>query len=376
MTPSQSFGNGYKFALILVGILMLGGVPAVQAAGPTAPYAGPEAALGQTLNGSIDVQRGSVNGEVTLGRGNVGLNAQLADTGPQGRFMLEVPGQFALAVSAADGSIAGSTICGVVGSQELTASAGRGDGLHLDFHNADNDPSACALPGTITSTVMLAPSLTFAQIVPRSDGTTALDSILDAVQRLVVLSIIGALLFVFAPGLSTPLAATALTAPWSRLGLGLSLLIAVPVIGVSIFIAGLTVGLWWFGLLVLMFFACLLAASMAVTGLVVGAWLLARYRARSIPTVAGFAAGLLVLSVLSLLPVLGPVVNLVALAYGAGALMLLPRAVKPAAVAAAELVRPPVADQVEPLPVVTPAAAVAVADALTNGDVNGPRAAA
>jgi hypothetical protein len=103
------------------------------------------------------------------------------------------------------------------------------------------------------------------------------------------------------------------------------LVITVPVIGVLVFIMGLSVGLWWFGLLVLAAYACLLAISLAVAGLVLGVSLVQRIREPHIPWLVALAAGLLVLTVLGLLPSVGALVNVVAVVYGMGALLLLPR---------------------------------------------------
>jgi hypothetical protein len=216
-------------------------------------------------------------------------------------------------------------MCGVFGSQAVTVNAVRGSGVNIELHNADDDSSACTLPNTAIAGLTMAPLVSAAQASQGSAAVTAQDTLLDALRRLLILALISWLLFLFAPGLSAPLLTAARSRPWSRLGLGLCALVTVPVLGVVIFLVGLSLDLWWLGLLVLMFFAALLAVSMATSGLVLGAWLVQWIRGTRVPAVAAFGAGLLVLTLLGLLPTIGALVNVLAFAYGAGALMLLAR---------------------------------------------------
>src|SRR5436305_5999205 len=297
-----------RVAVVLVVITALGGPLLAYAEAPAGQDAAPATARLDTMAGSIDVQRGAFDGHIALGRGNIALNAKLADSGPDGQFSLDVPGQFALDLTASNGDL-DSAMCAVLGPQEIRASGGRGSGLHLQFRNAEADPTACGLPSNAHERLTMAPNLIGAQATPPADSAAAQDGVMDGARRLLILVLIGGLMLVFAPGLSGRVTAAARTRPWSRLGLGLCLLITMPVVGVLIFALGLAVGLWWLGLLVLMFFACLLAVSMALSGLVLGAWLLERVRAPRIPLVASFATGLLVVTVLGLLPTVGPLVN-------------------------------------------------------------------
>jgi hypothetical protein len=78
-------------------------------------------------------------------------------------------------------------------------------------------------------------------------------------------------------------------------------------------------------------FAFLLDLSFAMAGLVLGAWLLQRFFQPQprVPEAAFFGLGLLVLILLGLLPWVGALINLLALIYGAGAVLLLPRTRQP-----------------------------------------------
>jgi hypothetical protein len=274
------------------------------------------------MTGAIDLQRGGIDAQVAFERANVALNAKLTDNGPEGTFSVATPFPFTATVNAVSGNV-DAALCGMLGSQGARVSGGLGSGLHIQFLDADADPNACTPP---TTALTMAPII-LAQAAPPAD-TGFGNNLTVGLRRLLVLAIISGLLFVFIPGLWTPVGATARTAPWSRLGLGLCLLIALPVVGVLLFMVGLSLGLWWFGLLVLLVFVCILAAGVTLTGVVAGAWLLQRIRDPRVPPIAAVAVGLLALTVLGLLPTVGAAVTVLAMIYGAGALLLLPRAVQ------------------------------------------------
>jgi hypothetical protein len=328
-----------KFLPALVLVLTLAGPRSVFAAGP--------GLASDSMSGAINVQRGALDAQVMLDRGSVALNASMTENGPEGQFTLSVPGAFSLQLSNANGSVQ-SAVCGVVGAQQLTASGGPGSGVHVQFSAVDGDQTACGQPAAASAAPLtMGPMLTFAQAAPTAtDSSAALQDLLDGLRRLLILALLGGLLFVFVPHLAGPLRATAERAPWSRLGLGLCLAIALPVLGIAIFIVGLPLGLWWLGLLVLMADAFLIALSLTVAGLVLGAYLLDRIGDDRVPVVVAYAAGLIVLIVLSELPVIGGIVALLGHIYGMGALVMLPRARAAAA-------------PVETITVTSPAASIA-----------------
>jgi hypothetical protein len=313
-----------KLTPALVTLLTLVVPPSVHAAGPLA--------VADVLSGGINLQSDSMDAQVTLERGSVAVNASLTDSGPEGQVTLTAPGLFSLKVSTANGSMQAAA-CGVIGQQEIAVNGGPGNGVHLQFQAVADSSTACAQP-TGAAALTMGPLMTFAQGAPESSTAELQAGAANWVRRLLILALISGLLFVFVPHLSEPLRVTAESSPWSRLGLGVCLAIALPVLGVIIFITGLPVGLWWMGLVVLMLFICMIAVSLSVSGLVLGAWFLDRVDGR-VPTPVGLAAGLIVLTILGLLPVIGSVVNVLGLVYGAGALVLLPRARASAAAAAA-----------------------------------------
>ncbi len=313
-----------------------------------APAANPS----QGPTGSIDAQAGALNGQVALGRGSASLNASVTETGPQGQVNLSAPGLFAASVSVGDNAVdTTATLC--FGERQITVSAARGGGLHLQLQPSSDNANGCTLPSSARTALTMGPMLALAQAAPDSSpGFT--DRLLEALRRFVVLAVIAGLLWLLVPAIPGSVVAAARTAPWSRLGVGLCLAITIPIVGIAIFVVGLPLGLWWMGLLVLAFYACLLAISFALTGLVVGAWLGERIPGRQIPPAAVFAVGLFLLSVLGLLPGVGALVNLVAVVYGVGALVAAPRArvaqtavAAPAAAAVVPVAEAPTAAPIE-----------------------------
>jgi hypothetical protein len=304
-----------------------------QVPGWAAPVAdNPPGSRLDTLTGAIDVQAGTLNGQLTLGRGTATLGATLTDAGPQGQLSLAAPGVFAATASVLNGRVeAQAALC--VGAREIAVSALRGMGVHVELQQTDADPAACQ-PTSATRAPVAILSLDrhvhLAQEEPPPPSDEAVqntqNTVLDGARRLLVLWLISWLLFLYSPNLWAPVSTAARTSPWSRIGLGLCLVLTVPVIAVLVFIMGLGAGLWWVGLLIAAVYVCVLEISMAFAGLVLGAWLVERIHEPRVPPMAGLAVGVAALTVFGLLPYVGSIVNVVALLFGVGALMLAPRA--------------------------------------------------
>jgi hypothetical protein len=83
-----------NLASILLVVLSVAWPVAVPAAGAAdhavALQSAQAASQVDSLTGAIVAQAGSLNGQVTLGRDSAAVNAQLADTGPEGQRPLAV----------------------------------------------------------------------------------------------------------------------------------------------------------------------------------------------------------------------------------------------------------------------------------------------
>jgi hypothetical protein len=182
------------------------------------------------------------------------------------------------------------------------------------------------------------PLLLAAQAQPASGTDVDLSSLLvNWGRRLVGLAVLAGLLVLVVPAIPGALAIATETPPWARLGIGLAVAIILPLIGLLVFVIGLPVGLWWLGVILLALYPVLLLVSLAVSGLALGSWLSRRIGRAGVPSVVPFAVGLIVISLLSLLPFIGPIVNILAVIFGIGTLVLAPRSTAPVVVPSGEV---------------------------------------
>lgn len=136
------------------------------------------------------------------------------------------------------------------------------------------------------------------------------------------LAVLGMLFLLVASRYSRRTEMTLATRPWASLGIGLGVLIGVPIaIGLA-FIVGVFVGGWWLALLALAIYVLAIALSIPVTGLFVGRWLLQRAGAHNTWPGARLILGLTLLMLASLVPILGALVIFLAVLCGLGTLAL------------------------------------------------------
>jgi hypothetical protein len=151
----------------------------------------------------------------------------------------------------------------------------------------------------------------------------------DWLRGFVAFTILGLLLILIAPGLKTRAQAANPLRPFSRIGLGLILLLDVPLASLAIIALGLPTGLWWLGVVVLLAFLVLTAAGFAYAGIVIGREILDRLGYPSMTWLAAVPLGIAVVVLVSLVPYVGGLLTVVLISYGMGA-MLLPSTPAPA----------------------------------------------
>ena len=100
------------------------------------------------------------------------------------------------------------------------------------------------------------------------------DSVVGWLRTLIGLFVLGLLFVLLAPRFGRRTVGTLGGSPWASLGLGIALLIGVPIAALLVFVVGLFVGGWWLALILLALYGIALVLSVAVAGLFLGRWIL------------------------------------------------------------------------------------------------------
>jgi hypothetical protein len=142
---------------------------------------------------------------------------------------------------------------------------------------------------------------------------------LEWLRTLIGLSVFGLLLVLLFPGFSNRSAQTLEHDPWASLGLGFGVIVGVPIAAVLLFVAGLLIGGWWIGPLLLVVYFGALPVGYAIAALLVGRVIMQRVGRPHVATGWSLLAGLVVFGLASLVPVAGGLALFMALLFGLGA---------------------------------------------------------
>lgn len=291
----------------------------VIAVGGTIAIAGPvggsvRAAGGSmTVNGPVadDVLFGG--GQLTLGTGarigrDLWLGSGLASVpAPVGRNLVASAGELTI------GGPVGGDVRAEVATLRLTSGAHIAGNLwYASEREAEIAPGA-TVRGRVERQVR----------APRAESPHAeqvVGRLVGWLSALVGVFALGLLLVFVFPLFSRRASDIVVGSPWVSLGLGIVLLVSVPLAALVLFVAGLVVGGWWLGLLALALYGSALACGYVLVGLAVGRWVLARVGRSGMHLVWALLLGLLVLLLLGELPYIGWVITALALLFGLGAL--------------------------------------------------------
>ena len=150
-------------------------------------------------------------------------------------------------------------------------------------------------------------------------------------RALVGIFALGLLLIFLFPGLSTRAIDIERAQPWASAGIGAAILVITPIVALIVFIVGIFIGGWWLGLLLVPLWILVLAIGYVVSGFLLGRLIFARMGWGRYHDAFALLGGLLVLTLVGLIPVIGWLVGLVAVIVGAGALVLVLTWMRPAA---------------------------------------------
>jgi hypothetical protein len=158
----------------------------------------------------------------------------------------------------------------------------------------------------------------------------------DWLSGAIAFTIIGWLLLLIAPGLRGRGRNATRSLPFSRLGIGAILVLDIPLAALLVLVIGVPLGLWWIGLIALAMFLALVIAGYAFCGYQLGVLLLDRLGYERLSWLLAVPAGVILLTLLSVMPYVGALVSLLAVCYGIGSMLYAPAVPSPA-VAAEEL---------------------------------------
>jgi len=153
-------------------------------------------------------------------------------------------------------------------------------------------------------------------------GAVAGNGFIGWLRGLIGIFALGLLFLLLLPGPSTRAIDTLRAQPWASLGIGAVILVVPPIVALIVFIVGIFIGGWWLGLLLIPLWFLALAVGYVVSGFLLGRLIFARLGWGGYHDVIALLGGLAVLTVAGLIPVLGGLVGLAALIFGAGALAL------------------------------------------------------
>ena len=329
MNIRRRSGLVWKVALLTLALSVL---PASAFAANVQPLAKQD--TGSRLQGPfsvmIDLQPGAINGQVVLEPISVSVQASLADPGVDGQLQVIIPGQFVGSGSVSNGDLSYDlAFCGA--GVNVALSGTHGTNVHVGFQDAASNPNACSGSSTAAQAPLVMRQLEMAaQSQPPGLDFDAQALLVNWLRRLVGFSLVAFLLVLLIPAMPKALAIATEAPPWARIGMGLAVALILPLLGVLLFAIGLPVGLWWLGVILLALYLVLLILSMSVSGLALGSWLSRRMSRPGVPIVLAFAVGMIVLTFVSLLPYVGPFINIAAVTFGLGTLVLAPRS-KPSA---------------------------------------------
>lgn len=284
------------------------------------------------FGGTFDVQPGAVNGQVTLEPGSVSVQAMLRDPGVDGQLQVNFPGTAVGSLTASNGRLSYDvSVCGARAMFSLSGTST--ENLHVSLLDTSTNPAACTSAPPTAQGLVMRPLELAAQAQPSGTNVDVSDFLANWGRRLVGFSLVAILLVLLIPGMPRALDVAAETSPWARIGIGIAVGLILPLIGILVFAIGLPVGLWWLGVILLALYPVILIVSMSVSGLALGSWLNRRVSRPGVPILVVFAVGMLILTFVSLLPFVGPIVTILALIFGLGTLVLAPRSKPPAVVA-------------------------------------------
>jgi hypothetical protein len=261
-----------------------------------------------TVNGPVEQDVVIAGGMIVIGSGgSIGRDLVLAGgtatvSGPVARRVLMGSGSLTLQ------SRVGGNVTGAVDHLKLDGAQIGGD-LDYTSNNQVQIVNGAHVAGTTTR-----------HTAPDRGTGGATNGFIGWLRALIGIFALGLLFILLLPRFSTRSIDVLRAEPWVSLGIGAVILVATPIVAVIVFILGLLIGGWWLGLLLIPLWILALALGYVVSGFLLGRLIFAQLGWGRYHDLLALLGGLIVLAVVGLIPVLGGLVGLAALVFGAGAL--------------------------------------------------------
>jgi hypothetical protein len=153
-------------------------------------------------------------------------------------------------------------------------------------------------------------------------------------RTVVIFTFIGWLALLVAPGLRARGRVSLRSSPWTRLGLGIILLVDIPLVMLLLVVLGVPLGVWWLGVLGLLLFLGLCVVGYAYSGFQLGALVIDRLWEGRDTWLLAVPFGVAVIALIALVPYVGPISVLIAVVYGLGSMIYAPAEAMPSQLAA------------------------------------------
>jgi hypothetical protein len=263
-----------------------------------------------TINGPVEQDVVVTGGMVSIGSGGtIGRDLVLAGgtvtvAGAVGRRVQMAAGTVTLQ------SRVGGDVTGQVDHLKLDG-AQIGGNLDYTSNNQVDIVNGARVAGTTT------------RHTPPDRGTSgATNGFIGWLRALIGIFALGLLLLLLLPRFSTRSIDVLRAEPWLSLGIGAVILVATPIVALIAFIVGLLIGGWWLGLLLIPAWILTLAVGYVVSSFLLGRLVFAQLGWGGYHDILALLGGLVILAVVTLVPVIGWLVGLAAVVFGAGALAL------------------------------------------------------
>jgi cytoskeletal protein CcmA (bactofilin family) len=305
----------------------------VIAAGGTITISGNVSRDLMVAGGTVNVT-GKVGGNIRAAGGNLTLNGPVAQdivitggtisigsSGSIGRDLVVAGGTATVAapvarrIMMASGTLTlqnkvGGDVTGRVDHLKLDG-AQIGGNLDYTSNNQVDIANGARVAGTTT------------RHTPPDRGTSgATNGFIGWLRALIGIFALGLLLILLLPRFSIRSIDVLRAEPWLSLGIGAVILVATPIVALIAFIVGLLIGGWWLGLLLIPAWILTLAVGYVVSSFLLGRLVFAQLGWGGYHDILALLGGLVILAVVTLVPVIGWLVGLAAVVFGAGALAL------------------------------------------------------